>query len=722
MEDRLKQIENTANKKYINKIVKELRNIEGLHVEKEIPLDTFNPDYIFYPYYSGIECIDANYVINEIYPQYKTRIFQLPRFEGDRQWMFTVPPKFLNSKTQNKNVLIIDDGSSTGETIIQMIDEICFLDVKKIVVLSIIGKLDDYKREFLSRIKEIKVKKFDSALLQSQKGIFDEHIVPIHFYLATNLHIPVYSHFNENIFVKEINTLKRFKQLSNLPFNVLLYINYRISELTIDNEKNQVPQHFGESYDLLNLFKLRDAIGKINGYKFYKEYFDFFDDLIESVKIHEDYKSIEDIISIIIHERRLIITIKNLLPDLFLILSNYIQDIIIIKKRKSVSLSEYSSLRFYFIINYYEFFDTITEQSIHTFLNFIKECKPPEPFNFFIYILFTSFSLERNEVFIAIEGILNSDDIPKKYFSGLKSLYNYYRINHYTEGALDPSDELRSIYTYELDVENHQKTLSTYLANFRNKLLAYTTASVKDKNQRLLEAKDFWDNYIYERLISIINNAKKIGSILESYNDSKLANIIYKHEDYNAEKVFYSIDDLLSSIRFRLPTDDRIHEIRNSIDKLLIRRITKTGENPLCSFAISYKRINYFDLWNEIQFSSEYNLVKKTGSDFNSKYCIIKIHECIIKGIIFHEIIKNLRLSDSSSAIYYYWRIIEHKAVLRVENKVDKEKELERTGRLNGLSDMKEISKHYEIDVEHSNFSESNDLFYIEIKFPYSKK
>ena len=61
---------------------------------------------------------------------------------------------------KDKNVLIIDDGSYSGDSILQMVNELVYFKPSKIDLVCLIGKVNDHKREFFSRINKMKYQDF----------------------------------------------------------------------------------------------------------------------------------------------------------------------------------------------------------------------------------------------------------------------------------------------------------------------------------------------------------------------------------------------------------------------------------------------------------------------------------------------------------------------------------------------------------------------------------
>ena len=98
-------------------------------------------------------------------------------------------------------MLILDDGSCSGESIIQMIDEVAFLNVKEIIVLSIIGRINDHKKDFFSRLKFI-----------HNKG----QNIPITVFFGSHWHVPTY-YIEESPIIKEKQWLEKMALLINTP-------------------------------------------------------------------------------------------------------------------------------------------------------------------------------------------------------------------------------------------------------------------------------------------------------------------------------------------------------------------------------------------------------------------------------------------------------------------------------------------------------------------------
>lgn len=276
----------------------------------QISLDEI--EIIFYPKDSAIQYIDFAFLKNHILKNHKIDIYELERFATNEGWRFSHPPEFLINKSKDKSVLILDDGSCSGESILQMIDEVAFLDVKKISVLSIIGRVNEHKREFFSRINSINTKDFRN--------------VEIKIFFGSQWHVPTY-YLAKSPVVAERYWLKKLNEFPNTP-ETIKRIAKRVSfelkakDIKENNNVHLIKNKNGNS-TFGDLIIARDHFGKITDFRFYKEYFRHFDDFISiyesksrEVRGKYPYRLIESYCGVIIHEPYLFDKIKTVVPDI----------------------------------------------------------------------------------------------------------------------------------------------------------------------------------------------------------------------------------------------------------------------------------------------------------------------------------------------------------------------------------------------------------------------
>lgn len=268
-------------------------------------------DVIFYPKDSGIKNLNFDYLKNDVLKNQYVDFHELERFSTDDGWKFSHPPQYLIDKYQSKTSLILDDGSCSGESIIQMIDEVAFLGVKKIYVLSIIGRVSEHKREFLSRINSIS---------NSQDNI------EIKIFFGSHWHIPTYYNSKSPV-TSERHSLNNLLQFPNTPQNIksiasLVLDEIKAKDISEGNNTYLIKSRSGDDV-FQELIILRNEIGKLTEFRFYKEYFSEFDDFISlyesrssSIRGEFPYQFVEIFCGVLIHEPYLFEKIKMVVPDI----------------------------------------------------------------------------------------------------------------------------------------------------------------------------------------------------------------------------------------------------------------------------------------------------------------------------------------------------------------------------------------------------------------------
>ncbi len=308
----------------------------------------YKPNFIFYPIFSGIENF-SHKQFNEVFKTPEENIIGLQRFDTDKGWRFPFPPKRFNNITKGKHILIFDSGALTGESLVQMIDSISFLDVARIDVISVIGRIEDYNREFFSRIKALKVKSLNDeyfnesiAELPNRETILKSKVSfsTVNIIFGINFHIPVFSSKSSCPFCEELAELNSYQDKysdQNFPTATKTYIDKRrqeeICRIDLNHEPNSKPPEYipyteinsknEKVYDIVSIFLMRDKLGKIDSYRFYKEYYRPFDEKIiehfdetDIFNKREVLREIELILICILHEPKLFKVHKDLLVNI----------------------------------------------------------------------------------------------------------------------------------------------------------------------------------------------------------------------------------------------------------------------------------------------------------------------------------------------------------------------------------------------------------------------
>ena len=294
-----------------------LRPFSEALAEKKQETSTF--DFVFYPFFSAISLFEDK--INLIFDRFRgsspIEIYPIPRIMTPKGWRFTFPPKFLNHVTKAKRVLILDDGSCSGETIVQMVDTISFLEVKEITVLSIFARLEDYNREFLTRINEMKVK---------------NHTIPVTVYFGTHFNIPVYNRTN-NPYSTELDDLNKY-DVKNIPDAAKSYIEKRKAQIRTYLENGNIFHPLIPAFvSKKEMFRLRNILGRFDSYRLYKEddpLGNAFDGVAKPTKEYlMDFISSTErrnaLIAVLIHEPKLIETLYRVYPSIIKALQKELQ-------------------------------------------------------------------------------------------------------------------------------------------------------------------------------------------------------------------------------------------------------------------------------------------------------------------------------------------------------------------------------------------------------------
>lgn len=288
----------------------------------KINLSTDNLN-VFYPKESGIQYIDFGMLSNDVFKNHSVKYYQLERFRTSEGWRFPHATDYFIQLNKEKTILLLDDGSCTGDSILQMIDEIAFSDAKNIILVCLVGRISDHKREFFSRISQI-------------RGPKDKRI-PLTVYFACHWHIPTY-YLDQNPNILERRWLEQVVQLPNTP--------ERIRSLALTIQKAITPKGLKEVSDYKyvprrrddnltipkkEILRVREEIGKVIGYRFYRESFQYFDKMIKyylSREREDRNKEMELLCATFLYEPYLYNKIAVVLPDIVDKIEEFVESLI----------------------------------------------------------------------------------------------------------------------------------------------------------------------------------------------------------------------------------------------------------------------------------------------------------------------------------------------------------------------------------------------------------
>ncbi len=443
------------------KIIEQIDQNFLKHIFEKIRLNENNLN-VFYPRESGIQFLDFVGLSNEIFKNHSVSYYQLERFRTPEGWRFPHATDYFATLNKSKTILILDDGSCTGDSILQMIDEIAFSEAKNIILLCLVGRISDHKREFFSRISEI-------------RGPNDKKI-SIEIYFVCHWHIPTY-YIDENPNLIERRWLENVIELSNTPErirSIAKTINRAITprHLTDFIDYKYLPRLRNEDRNIpkKEILRVREEIGKIIGYRFYKESFEYFDGII---KIYEGLdrtnrnKEMELLCATFLYEPYLYNKISIVLPDIIDKIEEFVDALIFGNPRREHRLIDIDKDLYYhwdkkdiihlFFIVYHgsKLFQKLNEyrkfEKIITYLD-----NKDQSINYVVYKLLAYFPLNKSELIhknpgqllhlidiLLQQNILSPKDAPtlkifrsfvgtlpkhNDYYSQLSSIQEYYRI------------------------------------------------------------------------------------------------------------------------------------------------------------------------------------------------------------------------------------------------------------------------------------------------------
>lgn len=351
-----KEILATLDEKILRKTFEKINN-KGFNTEKI---------KVFFPRKSGIDDFKFKLLKDVLKNQHIEEI-EIERFGTTEGWRFPHNTDYFNSKIADSFCFILDDGSCSGDSLIQMIDEISFYDAKEIVLLCFIGRVNDHKREFFSRLSQIRVKQ--------------GRTIPISIYFVCHWHIPTY-YLDDNPNTRETNWLEQINNLQNTPRSIKKIASSILKEIKPKEDGKftdykYLPRIKGTSkIPKKELLIIREELGKVIGYRLYTESFTYFDHFIKKYqkpnKIADYFQDIELLCATLIYEPYLYEKIVHILPDVTERIENFVSELILAPENKIYPLLTYDwkvkdILHLFFIV--------FTDEKLINILNDKKKLK-----------------------------------------------------------------------------------------------------------------------------------------------------------------------------------------------------------------------------------------------------------------------------------------------------------------------------------------------------------
>jgi len=660
-------------------------------------------DFIFYPIFSGAEKVNSSQYKIEVFNNHNIEIIPLARFNTPVGWRFTFPPKFLNSKTINSDILILDDGSCTGATIIQMIGEVSFLDVNSITLLSVIGRTDDYLREFYSRIKKVKVKHLSddlTSLFATKRKKHEDNIIPLDIFFGSQWHIPTYSIGSSFPFLNEQKQLNYLLDLENLPSILSKYVKRRLKKLlltTIENTDNlnYLPKDSENKIPIIDLLLTRNQLGKINGYRFYKDYFDVFNDYVNDFFNKSDNESIlkqtELYLSVLLHEPYIIQSIQDFLPDVFEILLTITETII--TNYDNAEKPNYNSLNLkweraslisiYLNLRKNKTKEVLSPKNFNNLLLFISQDETSNSFRIFLMYILNYVPMSKAELAKQEDGIfclkeitnyINKEDIKigHKVYSNLKLFKSFLNTIPYLDRDLVSKraclDKMVQFYNEEKSIRTHDSIERQLgIIKTQSKLIPLSDDLFANES-KINEIKEAW-KIISLRMEQFQRYASRLIGFFDVYKNGIINQDLF-HSDTNLLKINKVISEIIEN--------DKIVD-----NWSIIHNYTKNKLLPnfFSEKAFIYQLFLNFDcqdvvsVWDDVM-NERIKKMKLENTiaeikEINS--LTINFPLLYLKDVVFSEIRKNFRYSDINEPINIKWLVNDNKLELQIKNKLGEE-------------------------------------------------
>jgi len=515
-----------------------------------------------------------------------------------------------------------------------------------------------------------------------------------------NWHIPVYSLGMKNPFYQKIEILNKYITISSIPKFVMNIIIQRHKELKLHhpervpnnyeiNELNYFPREkgIGNKIPYAKLFEVRDWIGKISGYRYYCEYFDFFDDFMrfyneKNVELTNDrYKNIELILSVMIHEPHLTNTIKEILPDVNENLIEFINSII--SGKLNIELLYYkwnpqSIIRLLFIFNRYDYQNILSDYKLSQVIKFCETDKSSNSLDYIFYALFNEIPFSKDEIpkkefaqdidrivksLINKPQLTNSEAVLK-----LKQFSSSLNCNPWIYNEFDEKTSINGLVSFFMDEKNikhHNECLSSRFGRLIARIddcqqCIFDNVGMEDEILLILNE---WDK-IRDRVEIFLKYMSNLEQFSYNFFNGKLYNISHKN-DFCFASILNELNEIFYTNNFKW--NERIlNDIETKVKYLLRYLVLESSEfvrlftNP---------ETNCCELWQSIITDSPFKFVDLTESEINNNK--IQIHFLIVNDFIYNKILANFtRHASDEHPIKYKWLYSENELVLEITNNI----------------------------------------------------
>ena len=611
-------------------------------------------DYIIHITDSGFDNISREEfmsMINKKSEPNKFRVIRLPRGIIDQEWAVPFFANYYDQTIHDKKILIIDEVSSTGESLLKLIDSVCYLNAKKIIVLSLLTRIKDYQGEFLTRVHKI-INNNDDSINNS---------IPIDIYFGATFCIPSYLTASNEC--PHCSALEKYKSYlkPNLPDCIKTHIKKSIeilslNELPLKDDALKVIDFIPNEIDKKLAFIYRDHIGHLIIQKKSNKYLKLDNEFLSLPYKDED---IEVFMAIILHEPNLIEIIKEDIKELYIAINIYIEaksifiddfiniknnntQLLVFEKKDFIFTWREDSILFLLNVldfkNYYTFTDKLfllfeyaNNATCKYSFNNDEQCKE-DALNQIIYNLWHSFhydtNSDRNKIILLLSDLLKDKRIKQK----IRKKINELIVD--IESTLNVDDTSNSFYKLLLYYLKSNTSLGhSYIHNY---IIRYAyELNLDDENVRV----DFesFKKILHDNWIVHFKNICADDFIFGQFTE-----LISKFKNDN-ESVIVKYDILINKIE-KLIINEGGSNIDDCYDSLIKFSEKYTSENSsLHKFLIKLVVYNPFIIIEELIINHKEDLDRKNIKIINDSVNTypVFIHEKIYNSII-DDLIRNL--------------------------------------------------------------------------------
>lgn len=661
-------------------------------------------DVIVYPKDSGIKHIDFNLFENKILKNHNVIQFELDRFSTNEGWRFSHPAQFLIDGCENKKILILDDGSCSGESILQMIDEVAFLNAQEIMVLSIVGRVNDHKREFFSRIKTIE-----------NEG----NQIPVQIIFGCHWHIPTY-YLSKSPVIDEKNWLEGILEYANTPLFLKRIAQEVLKEVKPKNIGDGNNRHLLKLSDGSNILKdlvlVRNEIGKVSEFRFYKESFEFFNDFISEYESRnkkdrgeKPYILIEKICAVFLHEPYLYDSMKKVVPDIIDKIEEFIEKLFWSETKIKLEDLAYNWNRknlFHLIFIVYK------DDQLFEFLTYDKLSVLVKEFavkgSDLAYLLFkltyyipVNNVKEQNIRFAGKINLLIGKLIEDSSLSNDKvRMLKRYRTFTYSVTSLDNFESLiskvKTNYERITDDKYHNEWIPIQHDKFCMQLEVLSESYSKEAVNKVEQAFDIISSFINP----LLELSKNYNNFFKPFGDRILERL-----EVELRTIYGELSDKVYSIS---ETSDfnKIKILENQMYDRFVKSETffyqlfKNLRTPCLKSELDEFIENARNTYSELNLKMDLQLVKNTSID---------IPLLVTREVVFDQVLKNFRHANINEDVSITLHYSGNKITLLIVNGISNSDQLELGGgmglmQLNSLNDLPESRVSYMSEIEGNKF------------------